>query len=405
MKSRGFSRNRRLACAIFVGAIVAALLAPAAGQASAGAKASIIGGKIASIADFPSLVFIDASDRRGRGFACTGTVIAPRVVLTAAHCVENLEAGGYTPARQYTVASGYANPHQAPDENLFKVQSTHVFPEFDPGTLHGDAGILILEFPATAQPIPLATSADAALYQGGETALLAGWGLRRADATAAPRRLRTTSTVVEDPKTCAKRTQRYYPVYSPGQQMCTTSPPPHVTGGCFGDSGGPALTQRPDGSLVEIGITSTGGPRCSTKLPNVFTRTDRLYSWATEWIAAVEAGGPPVTAKELPAKPLQLYTESAKEFVVGTLSHNFGLRFLRNRELRGRCQRATRERVRCSVAWLTGANLYLGTVSVFYLRKRDATIWDSHFAIRRVNYACWSRSSRRQTCATYTRRG
>ena len=75
--------------------------------------------------------------------------------------------------------------------------------------------------------------------------------------------------------------------------MCTTDPPDHANGGCFGDSGGPAIAQRADGSPVEIGIVSTGGPDCSTKLPNVFTRADRVSTWASEWIAATESGAPP----------------------------------------------------------------------------------------------------------------
>jgi len=60
------------------------------------AQASIVGGTPATIADFPSLAYVQAEEGPKKGFACTGTVIAPRVILTAGHCVEDVETGHLT---------------------------------------------------------------------------------------------------------------------------------------------------------------------------------------------------------------------------------------------------------------------------------------------------------------------
>src|SRR5689334_3460679 len=115
------SRLRRLAGALALCMLLAALAVPLPAQADTGASASIVGGKAASIAEFPSLAFIEAADKDNR-FACTGTVIAPRVVLTAAHCVEDLQGeGGFTPSRNYAVATGATNPFEAPKENITRV--------------------------------------------------------------------------------------------------------------------------------------------------------------------------------------------------------------------------------------------------------------------------------------------
>jgi secreted trypsin-like serine protease len=356
-------------------------LAPAAAEAGGNAHSSIVGGKVASILAFPSLAYIDASNRRGEGFACTGTVIAPRVVLTAAHCVEDLERGGYTPAPEYLVATGLANPHQAHRADLLRVADTRVFPEFDPGTLRGDAAILILASPTDAPAIPLATTADATLYEGGATVLLAGWGLLRADSASPPRNLRSTSTVVLDPASCKRRTRAFNPLYSPALQMCATNPPDHKTGGCFGDSGGPAIGQRADGSAVEVGITSTGGPGCSTTLPNIFTRTDRVSTWASEWIAATEAGAPPPALG--PARLPLMRRESAKGFVIRALVDRFGVRFLGSERVSGSCRRVSRASFRCGLGWRFGRNVYRGTVVVYYASRRDAVVWDKRLRIHR----------------------
>jgi secreted trypsin-like serine protease len=383
--------------------MLAGLLLPTAATAAPGARASIIGGTATSIAAFPSLAYVQADEGAHGSFACTGTVISPRVILTAAHCVEDLEAGGYTPADVYAVAAGVADPHEAKvAHTVLRVASTHVFPEFDPATLRGDAGILVLATPTSAPPIALATPADRALYEGGATVLLAGWGLRGPGASSQPSDLRSAATVVQDGQSCKRRIRRFYPPYSAAFQMCTLNPPTLATGTCFGDSGGPAIAQRPDGPSVEVGITSTGGPGCNTRLPDIFTRIDRVSTWASEWIAATETGAPPPTGWKT-RLPL-LTTENAEELTSGVLADAFGNRFLRARELWGGCKRVERQKVKCGLVWLYGRNIYYGTVTVYYASRRDAVIWDSRYRISSVNYHCWFFSRHPHRCAVKTRR-
>jgi hypothetical protein len=362
---------------------------------TSGAEASIINGDPASIAAFPSLAFIAAKNK----FSCTGTVIAPRVVLTAGHCVEDLEQGGFTSPREYTVVTGRSNPRQG-GGNVLRVSATHVFPRFDPGTAYGDAALLVLSSPTPAPPISLAGAADAALYAGGAGVLLAGWGLTSPNAKAPPQVLHSTSNVVLNPETCKSRTRSYYPPFSTTGQMCTTDPPDRRNGGCFGDSGGPVIAQRPDGSAVEIGIVSTGGPQCSTKVPNVFTRADLVSTWAGEWVGAVEAGGPPPTLK--PRLP-RLTEESAQGLVVGVLRSNLGNLFLQNRGLRGGCRRLGTVRVKCELLWQHRSKVYFATVTVFYVLKQNTVAWDNSYVFRRANVSCLQ--SNRRSCPVEVRRG
>jgi len=398
--SGSFWKQGAAALAVLCG-LATAGLAPNVASAAPAAQASIIGGDVAAIADFPSLAFIAAQTGKNEGFACTGTVIAPRLVLTAAHCVENLQLGGFTPAPDYQVATGRTNPRQDETGNVLQVSATHVFPGFDPGTTRGDAALLVLSSPTSAPAIPLAGTADSALYAGGAPVLLAGWGLTRANARSAPDGLHSTSNVVLNPAACKPSISRFYPPYSPALQMCTTDPPDRANGGCFGDSGGPAIAHRADGSPVQIGIVSTGGPACSTKLPNIFTRVDRVSTWAAEWIAATELGAPPPALKaHLPA----MSQESAQGLIGGLLSARFGQLFTKARGLRGECRRLGPARLQCQLLWRFGPKLYLGTVTAFYALQQNAVAWGNSYVVERGSIRCLQ-SDHSRSCPVETRRG
>jgi secreted trypsin-like serine protease len=395
-------RRRRNHFIASLGALIAlATILSAGAHASTTAQASIVGGRAGSISEFPSLAFIEAREGK-HGFACTGTVVAPRVVLTAAHCVENLDRGGLTPAGQYALATGVTSPEEAKAENIFRVAEAHVFPGFDPGTLHGDAGILILDRPTTAPVLALAGADDAALYAGGATVLLAGWGLTRANEKEGPSGLRTTSMLVETPSFCKAKTRGYFSPFSPVAQMCTLDLPSKKSGGCFGDSGGPVIGQRPDGTAVELGIISTGDEFCNTKRPNVMTRADYVSGWVAEWISATEAGGPRPALD--PKTPFPQMTEPAAEvFAVSTLRERFGKRFEAAQRIAGDCRRTGRARFKCEIAWIAGRFVYGGTITPFYVRRDGAVVWDSHFLVRWGTLKCLQDNPNR--CAIHSKRG
>lgn len=391
-----------LAALCLVVAPAVASAKPAAGRG--GAQASIIGGSPAAIADFPSLAFVQAAESPRKAFSCTGSVIAPRVVLTAGHCVEDIETGRLTPVGEYLVATGVADVKQAAEENVSTVVRAVTFPGFDPGATRGDAGLLILSSPTTAPPLQLATAADTALMAPGTPVQIAGWGLEHAGDSSAPATLRTASTTIQRSSYCRRASSAYYPFYSPAQQLCTADRPALDSGSCFGDSGGPAIAHRADGAAVEVGIVSTGGPECRPSLPNVFTRVDRVSAWAAEWIAAVETGAPAPPARVPPAEPPLLTVAKAETLVIQTLVNAFGRRFSNGFGTRGRCERVERVKVKCGLAWFYGRNDYFGTVTVYYAMRRSSVIWNGRYTIHWVNDRCWFSSGHRAGCRVHTRR-
>jgi secreted trypsin-like serine protease len=377
--------RRRGLLAALIGALALFGLAATTAAAAPAATTSIVGGHPATIEEFPSLVYIEADEGK-HGFSCTGTVVAPRVVLTAAHCVESIEEGTITPASDYALATGVADPRRAGPPDIFHIVATHVFPGFDPGVLHGDAAILVIDRPTTAPPLPLAGAGDASLYAGGAEAQLTGWGLTRGGARNPPPNLRATTMQVKPASFCRQQIKPFYKPYLPSAQVCVLAVD-RASGGCFGDSGGPAIGTRPDGSAVQLGITSTGGPRCSTTVPTVLTRVDLVSTWVSEWIAATEAGAPPPLVD--PAAPLpRMVRESAEEFAVYTLTEAMGERFERARDLFGGCRKAGPGRFHCQIDWFLGGNVYVSDVSPFYLRRQEAVAWDSHFEIEWASVKC-----------------
>ncbi|HEY6145686.1 MAG TPA: serine protease [Solirubrobacterales bacterium] len=398
-QAKRLKRTAGLLAASF--ALLAAAASPSAG--ASGAHASIIGGSPASIEQFPYLAYIEAGNKRS-GFACTGTVVAPRVVLTAAHCAEDVESGVFSQPAEYKVAIGVANPKQAGAENVYDVVATHVFPNFDPGVIHGDAAILILSRPTSAPPLALAGAADAPLYAGGTSVAVAGWGLTAAQNRQAPANLRSTTMVVQSDSTCKRRTRGFYKEYSPALQLCLLSPPANKSGTCFGDSGGPAIGQRADGTLVELAVISVVGPLCTPQSPNVLTRVDLVSTWVTEWIAATETGTPaPVVDPSAPLPSMK--KSSGEEFAIFTLFRAFGERFSSATKISGTCKRASKTRFRCEIAWLSHGTVYAGIISPFYVHKQDTTSWESHYLVRWAPRRCLDKGLGGPGCKIHSKRG
>jgi secreted trypsin-like serine protease len=283
-----------VACGSTLAVVLAALTLVAPAQAAGtGAHASIVGGTTATSEEWPWAAFILALDRRGEGFSCTGTVVSPTLVLTAAHCVEDIVTGQHTPAPRYAVVTGSRDVRDKTVRQVSKVRQTFVYPGFNRFKVHGDAGILELATPTTVPAIALAEPVDVALLAASTPTWIAGWGLSGSGSRLKQSPiLRRAATFVQRRIFCRNHARTYYPFFNYSSQFCTITPPGFSIGTCHGDSGGPALAFRADGTPVQIGITSLGPPDCDTHLPDVFTRIDSIVPWIAERIAASAAGVP-----------------------------------------------------------------------------------------------------------------
>jgi hypothetical protein len=253
------------------------------------AHAAVIGGSPAASGTFPQLAFISDTTEE-EGFRCTGTVVALNLILTAAHCAENLETGIIDEPGGYTVITGNVD-RNAVSRQVSGVSRVVVYPGFAPNVLYGDAALLVLSTPTTAPVIPLWTASNAGTLEPGRAADIVGWGQEYFEQETLPENLKWAGTAIQSPEWCAHHTLNFYEQ----GELCTIDPPSYSTGACHGDSGGPLLAASAEG-LVEVGITSHIYGECFTTEPTVFTRTDILVSWVHEWAEAVKPPAPtPIT--------------------------------------------------------------------------------------------------------------
>lgn len=271
-----------------------AAITPAGGTAGERARISIVGGTLAPGGSWPWAVYVQAITDPGpplHGFACTGTVVAPNVVLTAGHCATDEATGAVVPAADYTVVAGAHDLSVASAGQQLAVKQVIRHPSYAlnaGGAPIDDVALLILATSTSSPAIALAGSADAALTAPGTVAAMAGWGLTDGSASTPPAQLSQAAANVESDATCRASWRR---LYDPATMLCTHDDAAGATSTCSGDSGGPLAVQRADGTWVEIGVTSWGDAACSPTSPSVFARVSAVSGWIEQQIAAA-AGGP-----------------------------------------------------------------------------------------------------------------
>ncbi len=360
------------------------------------ATASVIGGHNTTVAQFPSLAYVEGVQATD-GYACTGTVVAPRVVLTAGHCVEDVESGSLVEPNLIGVATGVSNLRKIAKSNISTVERVLVNPGFNPSKLQGDAGLLILSAPVSATPIRLATASDAPLYEAGTTLQIAGWGLDQMNSEHRPNQLQTGSVPIQSSSRCEAGLRFFYPFFDPSSQLCTLDTH-HKVIFCHGDSGGPGMATGADGLPVELGVISLNDGVCNPHDPAVYTRVDQIQPWVQKWIEHVEAGGPE-PAVTIPKAHLPTLTrQRAEELSFILMLEKFKSRFKNGHEQTIHCSRQSKSKLKCDVTWWQGPNDYFGRINVFYAIRHNIVLVNAHYSINWVDDHCYFHSGHPQSC-------
>jgi trypsin len=251
-----FSRTTRLAAALVC--VAALVVSAAAGTAAAKgprAKASVVGGTPVSLTEWGFAAAILTPHT-----LCTGSVLSPTKVLTAAHCVSSPST--MTVRTNSTLAFAGGEVHT--------VGAAAINPGWTRGFV-GDLAVLTLGNPTSAPPIQLASAADdATLTPAGAVVSVAGFGARNPAPRRKPKIGLLTSAQVS--------MRRFCPL--PPSLMCDAGKRsgliaiarvkgkvrkrPIQKTVCAGDSGGPMVAASPSGlRLIGVAEATAAPPKRS----------------------------------------------------------------------------------------------------------------------------------------------
>jgi secreted trypsin-like serine protease len=256
--------------------VVAALaLAPAAPAAAADHTPLIVGGTAAPAGAWPSIAFLagrfEDPDGNRHVFHCTGSVIAPTWIVTAAHCAFGNPG---KPPDSMDVTLGVTD-YTDPSRQVIAVDRFVPDPAYDSKNDLNDIALLHLEQPTALPAMRLATNDQAAAgrYVSDPTVPnAAGWGAIDQEGDTFTTELQQAYLQIHSTTDC----HRLIPGFDDATQTCAGTI--DRTGVCFGDSGGPLV--KLDGATrqpVLWGVTSSrpefddGTPPCSPSVPAQFT--------------------------------------------------------------------------------------------------------------------------------------
>jgi len=232
------------------------------GPGSGDGTSAVVGGS-----DVPEGKWPDTVAVLGKRGICSGTLIAPDVVLTAGHCADIEPVSVVANTIDYAGNSG----------TKVNVARTVAYPDWENSY---DVSVIVLGTPINAvTPRRIGTACSFDAFAPSTPVRLVGFGATDMQGATTNTHLKEAMTAVVDP-TCADG-HGCNPSVAPGGEF--------VAGGtgnadsCFGDSGGPVYLDTPRGAIL-VGAVSRGVSGAATPCGGggIYVRTDKIIPWIEE---------------------------------------------------------------------------------------------------------------------------
>jgi secreted trypsin-like serine protease len=247
----------------------------------------IIGGNKSADGEWPSVVALVRSQSGISLFQrqfCAGTAIAPRWVLTAAHCMFDITVA---PARQnepatLRVVAGVTDLTTSEPFTETVVVNVFVHPDYDPSSSSSPNDIALLELATDVQVPGIALSGGEVAELVNVLAHIVGWGSISAD-TENPDFLpeqRDAAVPIVDHDVC--NASEAYSGILVDSQMCAGFPSGGVDT-CAGDSGGPLIVEFQSGR-AQVGLVSFGAGCAQPGAAGIYTDIAKFDDWIKSFV-------------------------------------------------------------------------------------------------------------------------
>jgi hypothetical protein len=233
----------------------------------------------------PNVGLMIADEDGEPAWRCTGTLIAPRVFLTAGHCVEGASAARVWFATDLATVPDYPQGGEVAIEGTPIPHPAYNWGDSDPH----DVGLVILDVAVTGvdvatlpQPDLLAQlKKDRILREGGpEGAFFTVVGYGGALASWPPPELHydLVRRVAESEYVALTKVWLHLSQKAVFEE----------SGTCFGDSGGPSFWVDDEGNEIVVAVTSTGDAQCVATGLNYRVDTSETIGWIQSIVDTVE---------------------------------------------------------------------------------------------------------------------
>lgn len=246
------------------------------------AEAPVIGGHDAMAGKWPDVAAVNdsAGDQQ-----CTGTLIAPTVVITAQHCMD---------INPSAVVIGTTSLNRPSEGEVIPVIKHTGYPN---GFRSFDVGVLVLQRASTKEPRKIASGWAAVDIKNGATATVVGYGAIDRDSLMYIPELQEADLPITDADCtdsvgCNTLAQPAGELGAGGNGIDT----------CEGDSGGPLYITSDLGTFL-AGVTSRGydDNQFTCSEGGIYARPDKVVAWLEKESGVPIARGPEPTYGELTA--------------------------------------------------------------------------------------------------------